>query len=204
MRTASAPSLSLPFTAPSFLKDLPLASRALQYASRLHSGQRRESDEAPFILHPLEVASLLHNTGHADHVVAAAILHDSVEDTAAETDDIARRFGLRVALLVQAVTEDATIEPYAERKARLRRLIADVDDQARAIYAADKVAKVRELRAQATLDPTLLGSGRPDIERKLDHYDRSLDVLEARMPAHPLVRQLRFELEMLRALPPGR
>jgi len=131
-----------PVPAPSFLKALPLARRALAYASRLHSGQRRASDDAPFIVHPLEVASLLHSMGYPDHVVAAAILHDSIENTAAELDDIAHRVGQHVAILVQAVTEDAAIERYAERKARLRRQIADVADEARAIYAADKVTRV--------------------------------------------------------------
>ena len=55
---------------PTFIVDLPLAREALARARELHRGQHRESDRAPFILHPLEVAALLHNTGHPEHVVA--------------------------------------------------------------------------------------------------------------------------------------
>ncbi|MBV8734484.1 MAG: hypothetical protein JO120_06875, partial [Solirubrobacterales bacterium] len=51
---------------PTFMEDLPQARAALAFARELHRGQRRESDEAQFILHPLEVAALLHNTGHRE------------------------------------------------------------------------------------------------------------------------------------------
>jgi (p)ppGpp synthase/HD superfamily hydrolase len=186
-----------PFT---FLRELPLARDAWAYAEQLHAEQRRESDEAPFILHPLEVASLLRNTGHREAVVAAGILHDTVEDTDASTEDIRARFGDEVAALVAAMTEDESIEPYEARKAALRKQNADFGDGATAVYAADKVAKLRELRARVTLDPTVLETERE--QRRLDHYRQSLAMLEHGAAEHPLVRQLRFELEALQALPP--
>ena len=71
---------------PTFLTELPLARDALLYAHELHRGQRRASDDAPFILHALEVAALLHTTGYDEPAVTAGILHDSVEDTAVEVD----------------------------------------------------------------------------------------------------------------------
>jgi (p)ppGpp synthase/HD superfamily hydrolase len=187
---------------PSFMAGLPLATAALGFARELHHGQRRGSDAAPFILHPLEVAALLFNTGHAEPVVAAALLHDTVEDTAAGLDEIRERFGDEVAGLVGAVTEDARIEDPAERKAALRRQVAVAGPDASSIYAADKVAKVRELRARLTLDPDRLRND-PDEQLRLDHYMESLRMLEELTPEHPQVRQLRFELEALRGLPPG-
>jgi (p)ppGpp synthase/HD superfamily hydrolase len=187
---------------PTFMADLPLARRALDYAREVHRGQHRDSDHAPFIVHPLEVASLLHNTGHDEVVVAAGILHDTVEDTDAERDDIAVRFGPEVADLVGAMTEDPGIEPYEERKAGLRRQIAAFGRDATSVYAADKVAKVRELRAQLVREPALLDGGDGMARRRLDHYEQSLEMLEQVTPEHPLVRQLRFELEALRTLPP--
>ncbi len=130
---------------PSFVASLPLARDALAFADELHRGQRRSSDEAPFILHPLEVAALLHITGNSEAAVAAGILHDTVEDTAVEIGAIEQRFGEEVATLVAAMTEDPEIEAHQERKAALRRQIAAFGEEATAIYAADKVAKVREL-----------------------------------------------------------
>ena len=75
---------------PSFLSELPLARQAYTFAWEAHRGQRRESDAARFIAHPLEVASLLYNTGHAEPLVAAGILHDTVEDTDTTLADIRR------------------------------------------------------------------------------------------------------------------
>lgn len=187
---------------PTFLVGLPVAHRALLFARELHHGQRRQSDEAPFILHPLEVAAVLHTTGHSEAVVAAGILHDTVEDTEADVRTIAQEFGGEIGLLVEAMTEDPEIESYAERKAALRRQIAAFGEEATAIYAADKVCKVRELRAQAGRDPDLLQGPPDDIRRRLEHYIESLAMLEEANPNHALVQLLRFELEALRTLPP--
>lgn len=187
---------------PSFVAGLPLARRAAAYAIEMHGEQRRESDRALFIVHPLEVAALLHNTGHSETVVTAGILHDTLEDTMIEPGDIAARFGSEVAQLVAAMTEDAAIADYGERKAALRRQIAAFGPDAAAVYAADKVTKVRELRAQATREPRLLEDAQARPAARLEHYHASLAMLEEAAPDHPLVRQLRFELEAFEALPP--
>jgi hypothetical protein len=186
---------------PTFLRELPLARAALLYADELHRGRRRESDEAPFVLHPLEVAALLQNTGHAEAVVAAGILHETIEDAGADPAELRVRFGAAVADLVLALTEDASIEEFRDRKAALRRQVAEFGDHATAVAAADKVAKVRELRARAGRGgDALVGE---DGRRRLEHYRESLEMLEQRAADHPLVRQLRFELEALHAMPPG-
>jgi hypothetical protein len=98
---------------PAFVKGLPLTEAALAYAERLHAGQPRAVDGAPFILHPLEVASLLYYAGATDSVVAAGVLHDVIEDTAAEASDLQGRFGRRVTELVVAVSEDGSIADFA-------------------------------------------------------------------------------------------
>ncbi len=187
---------------PTFLAKLPVARRALSFADAAHRQQRRESDAARFIIHPLEVAALLHTTGYADPVLAAAILHDTIENTDVGRRDIQQRFGTRVAEIVAAMTEDATIADFAERKAALRQQIADYGPDATAVYAADKVAKVRELRSRATRGENVLDHEHADARAKLEHYVASLAMLEQITPEHPLVCQLRFELEMLNALPP--
>ena len=180
---------------PRLLDDRPLTQRALAFASVRHRGQRRSSDSAPFILHPLEVAQLLRSHGHRDEVVAAAILHDVVEDTGVEPAEIAERFGPEVAGLVDVLTEPGGIASYGERKARLRDAVSRANDDALAIFAADKVAKVRELRM-------IIATGSVADAGKLEHYWASLELLEARLPRDPLVQQLRFELEALELLPP--
>ena len=186
----------------SFIAELPLAAAALGYAQQAHRGQRRDSDDAPFILHPLEVASMLRNTGHSEAVVAAAILHETIENTNTDRGDLAVRFGAEVAAVVAALTEDARIEEFETRKAALRNQIAAFGSDAIAVDAADKVAKVRELRAQVGQEPDLLIEEDANVRSRLAHYVASLHMLEQAEAEHPLVRQLRFELEALRALPP--
>jgi (p)ppGpp synthase/HD superfamily hydrolase len=177
----------------SFGERLPLTKAALDLAQERHSGQVREADQAPFVQHPLEVASLLRVSGYRDHVVASGMLHDVLENTDTDATELEDRFGPRVSGLVQAVSEDASIKGQQARKAALRAQVARSSAEAAAVFAADKVSKVRELRSQ-------VGSGfRSDAtDRKLDHYRESLSMLERRLPArHGLVEQLRFELETL-------
>lgn len=77
---------------------------AVDYATRMHADQYRESGE-PYITHPLAVAEILLDLGLDCHTLAAAILHDCVEDTPATEDEIKRLFGDEVALLVAGVTK---------------------------------------------------------------------------------------------------
>jgi (p)ppGpp synthase/HD superfamily hydrolase len=182
---------------PSFVDELPITGDALEYAAARHTGQHRSGDRAPFILHPLEVAQLLRGRDYPDEVVAAGVLHDVIEDAGVGQDEITRRFGPRVAELVGAVTEPSSEGSYGERKARLRDAISRADPDAVAIYAADKVAKLRELRIVIATTPDY----EPD-QAQLDHYWSSLELLEDRDIATPLIRQLRFELEALAMLPP--
>jgi (p)ppGpp synthase/HD superfamily hydrolase len=185
-------------SAPPFIADLPTTCRAYEFAAAAHREQLRESDAAPFILHPLEVAVLLCNCGFDDEVVAAALLHDAVEDTPVTADDLRSEFGDRIADLVSSLSDDATIEGYPQRKAALRKQVAAAGPDALAIFAADKVTKARELRATA-----VRSAGRTLDEAKLHHYEQSLEMLEQHVPRLPLVRQLRFELWALRHLPPS-
>ena len=125
------------------------------------------------------------------------MLHDVIEDTDADFDDLEQRFGARVARLVCAVSEPPGGGDYAARKARLRDVVARADEEAAAVFAADKITRARELRLALVRDAAALDAD------KLDHYWWSLELLEYRLGSHPLVRQLRFELEALALLPPA-
>jgi (p)ppGpp synthase/HD superfamily hydrolase len=127
------------------------------------------------------------------------VLHDVMEDAGVGRPELEERFGARVAELVSAVTEPSPDGTYRERKARLREAVGEADPEAIAIYAADKVAKMRELRMTLATQPGL----KADPE-KLEHYWASLELLERRGEARSLVTQLRFELETLALLPPTR
>ena len=188
-------------TVPTFLQSLPMALRAYEFAREAHREQRRESDAAEFIIHPLEVASLLNNTGHSDRVVASGVLHDILERTDTTIETIEASFGRDIARVVASVSEDESIGDLRERKHGLREQVADGGEDVAAVYAADKVAKVRELRSRVARGEHLNGA-HDELHHKLEHYQASLSVLERVASEHVLVRQLRFELESLSELPP--
>jgi (p)ppGpp synthase/HD superfamily hydrolase len=185
---------------PPFLAGRPTARRALRWAGTMHRDQRRAVDGAPFILHPLEVGSLLSGRDFPEPVIVAGLLHDVVEKTGVTLADVRSMFGDRVAQIVDAVTEDEGIEGYAEREAELRQQVAEADGEAHAVYLADKIAKARELRAQAANDPSVLLDRQNVL--KLEHYEASLICLLEADDRQPMVDQLAFELWALRALPP--
>ena len=185
---------------PPFLDGRPTARRALRWAGTMHRDQRRAVDGAPFILHPLEVGSLLSGRDFPEPVIVAGLLHDVVEKTGATLADVRSMFGDRVAGIVDAATEDDGIEGYAERKAELRRQVAEADGEAHAVYLADKIAKARELRAQVARGRPRLEE--PELRSRFEHYEASLAMLRDVARHRAMVDQLAFELWALCALPP--
>jgi (p)ppGpp synthase/HD superfamily hydrolase len=172
-----------------FANDLPTAQAAVAYADRVHTGQRRRYDGAPFIRHPLEVGRLLRDAGAGEELIAAGILHDVLETERVTVQELGAVFGARVAALVASVTEDSAITGYAKRKAALRLQVARAGDEALLLFAADKVSKVRELRASGAAPPP----------RRVAHYRRSLELLEQRRPGCAMTRRLARELARIDA-----
>jgi (p)ppGpp synthase/HD superfamily hydrolase len=176
-------------------EELPLAQDAIDFARSRHEGQRRDADDAPFVVHPLEVAILLRDADYPDHVVATGALHEVLEDTDVDKDELEERFGPEVAELVDALTDDPSIEDQQERRAALRRQVADAGGHAAAVFAADKVSKSRELRMKAQRGPL-----DEESHAKLEHYRESLSMLDDVLPGSDLVDCLRVELAALGAL----
>ena len=169
--------------------------QAVAYAARLHAGQRRASDGAPFIVHPLEVACLLGDADARDEVIAAGVLHDVVEKTDADADELGARFGPAIATLVLAVTEDPQIIGYDARKAALLEQVATAGRDAQMVFAADKISKVREL--SRVRDRT--GRRHAHIaglhDGRFAYYRRCLNLLEQLLADSSLITVLRSEIE---------
>jgi guanosine-3',5'-bis(diphosphate) 3'-pyrophosphohydrolase len=119
---------------------------AARFAADRHRPQRRKDvDATPYINHPLTVAGILVDAGIEDvEVLMAALLHDTVEDTETTLQEIADRFGDRVAKLVAEVTDDKTL-PKAERKRLEIATAASKSPGARLIKQADKIANLRDI-----------------------------------------------------------
>jgi (p)ppGpp synthase/HD superfamily hydrolase len=185
---------------PSYLDGLPLASKAFAFMAERHAGQLREADAAPFLLHPLEVGALLFVFGYPERVVTAGLLHDILESSATTAVELRMRFGSVIASLVEAVSENPAVQDPVERKAALRRQVAAAGPEAAAVFAADKLSKVREIRIRAACDAGFTSDTAQ--RQKLEHYVASRYMLEQQLGDHPVVQALAFELEALHALPP--
>ncbi|HTN24804.1 MAG TPA: HD domain-containing protein [Solirubrobacteraceae bacterium] len=185
-------------------QESPLTRSALAFALRCHAGHRRDSDDAPFIEHPLECARLLRSAGCPDVLVAAGLLHHVAEKADVSATELTARFGKDVAQLVMAVTDDASVHSYRRRKQVLRERIRSAGPDAAALFAADRISRLRELPAQVTRDRARFDAAAPGsrvrghleyFQRiRLDHHELSLRMLQSVSPGHPLVVALADEL----------
>ena len=124
----------------------PLIARALAKATEAHAGQvRNGSGGLPYIEHPRMVAATLAIRGYPETTLAAALLHDVIEDSDATVAELRADFGDTVAELVAALSDDESIEDYRARKDEHRGRVAAVDGDALAIYAADKLTNMTTL-----------------------------------------------------------
>ena len=134
------------------LTGLRLVSEAADFAARRHTGQQRKGrGNEPYVNHLAEVANLLSiaTDGTDAELVAAGWLHDTIEDTATTREELAQKFGERVAALVAEVTDDMTL-PKQERR---QKQIVDAPRKspgAKLIKIADKISNIR---ARIVLQP---------------------------------------------------
>lgn len=123
------------------------AVAAWRFADAAHAGQTRSANLAPYIHHPERVALLVGSEGGDNVMVAAALLHDVLEDSPTGPEQLQDAFGAAVADLVEALSDDRAIDDYAERKSALREQVRAAGPRAAVIYACDKLANSRDLHA---------------------------------------------------------
>ena len=132
-------------------KSADVFEKASAVALRAHRGMQRKGG-SPYILHPMEVAAIASTMSSDREVLAAAILHDVVEDTAFTIEDVEERFGARVAALVSAETEDKMpgIAPEASwqmrKEASLRVLTETADVSVKILWLSDKLSNMRSFK----------------------------------------------------------
>jgi guanosine-3',5'-bis(diphosphate) 3'-pyrophosphohydrolase len=124
-----------------------MVMKAADFAARRHSGQvRKGAAREPYLNHLAEVAALLAETMEEPDawLVAAGWLHDTIEDTATEREELAEQFGEKIAALVSEVTDDKSL-PKAARKRLQIETAAQKSPRARALKIADKISNIRSL-----------------------------------------------------------
>lgn len=123
--------------------------RAVAFAVKAHEGQTRK-DGSTYILHPLEVAVIAGTMTRDLDVLSAAVLHDTVEDTAVTAEDILETFGPKIAELVAHETEDkrpemAASESWKIRKVESLAVLKDSPIDSKILWLSDKLSNMRSL-----------------------------------------------------------
>lgn len=136
--------------------DVTLLFSALSFAAARHRGQRRKGGQgSPYINHLIDVSGLLWTVGGVRDMqtIAAAVLHDTVEDTATTRDELASMFGEGIAGVVMEVTDDKDL-PRDERRRRQVEHASSLSGPARLIKLADKTSNIRDIIASPPLNWT--------------------------------------------------
>jgi GTP diphosphokinase / guanosine-3',5'-bis(diphosphate) 3'-diphosphatase len=167
--------------------DLDLITRAFRYAAAAHEGQQRQSGE-PFIMHPAGVAKICAQLRLDEQTLAAALLHDVVEDTDADLDDVRAEFGDEIARLVDGVTKLTRVQFQSREQAEAenyRKMVVAMSEDVRVILVklTDRLHNLRTIE--------YLG--------KQKQIQKAKEALEVYAPlAHRLgIHALKWELEDL-------
>lgn len=126
-----------------------LLAQAIAFAAAAHDGQTRKGSKVPYIVHPMEAASIAATLTDDPEVLAAAVLHDVVEDCGVAPEELRRRFGERVSALVAAETEEKEADARASWQRRKQRTIDRLQGAPREtliLTLADKLSNLRAMR----------------------------------------------------------
>jgi len=142
-----------------------LILNAADFAAYKHRNQKRKDEEkTPYINHPIAVAKIISEIGNVEdpEVLAAALLHDTIEDTKTTPEELIENFGERVCHLVQEVTDDKTL-PKLERKQRQIDHAKEISKDAALIKLGDKISNVTDITNTPPTDW--------DSNRRLDYFE---------------------------------
>jgi guanosine-3',5'-bis(diphosphate) 3'-pyrophosphohydrolase len=167
------------------MKDGPaLILDAAAFAAEKHRDQRRKDKGAsPYINHPIGLAALLANDGGVTDapVLAAALLHDTIEDTETTPAELEERFGAAIKDIVLEVTDDMSL-PKAERKQLQVEHAPHISREAKLVKLADKICNLRDILAWPPADWP--------AERKRKYFDWANDVVNGLRGTSPALEAI--------------
>ena len=157
---------------------------ALQFAAHKHRDQRRKDIEAsPYINHPIALANVLWREAavYEPDVICAALLHDTVEDTNTTKEELAERFGRKVAAIVMEVTDDKTLRKPERKRLQIEHA-AHISRKAKLVKLADKISNLRDVAASPPREWPL--------KRRRKYFDWAKQVVDRMRGVHPVLERL--------------
>ena len=156
-----------------------LLLKALSFAARKHRDQRRKDPEAsPYINHPIALANVLANEAGVTEpaVLAAAILHDTIEDTQTSPEELEQAFGPRIASIVLEVTDNKMVKKVVRKKMQVEHA-ARASREAKLVKLADKICNLRDVAERPP--------AKWDLARRREYVDWSKRVIDRLRGTHP-------------------
>lgn len=178
----------------------PLVDSALNFAARAHDGQKRKSTDVPYLVHPVGVMLVLIECHETDpELLAAALLHDTVEDTKVTLSQLRETFGVRVAAIVEGCSEPDKGDTWEHRKEHTIAYLRTAPREIALVSAADKLHNVRSMIVDyATLGDQLWTRFKRGRESTA-WYHRSVvaSLGQSVVREHEIVMKLRAEVKTL-------
>ena len=173
---------------------------ALKFAIEIHEvdqQQKRKGKDIPYIVHPLIVGLILARVGASENVVAAGILHDTIEDSIPDKkvlqDMLAKKFGKDVADIVASVTEPKKDLPWVERKKEAIERIKTFSHDSLLVKSADVISNASEIIADYEKDgEKIFARFNAPKEKMLRHHLETITAIRDRWEGNPLVWTLRM------------
>ncbi len=122
-----------------------LIDSAIKLSFKAHRNQTKKGTNSPYIVHPISVALILSHAGCSEEVIAAGILHDTVEDTKITLQCIREKFGDKVADIVNGCSEPDKSLPWKERKTHTIDFLKTASQEVRLVACADKLHNIRTI-----------------------------------------------------------
>ncbi|KMJ56665.1 phosphohydrolase [Bacillus sp. LL01] len=173
-----------------------LVEKAIVFAAEAHKQQTRKGTETPYITHPFSVGMMLQGAGCSEEVIAAGILHDTLEDTEATFELLVDEFGVRVADLVVAASEHDENLSWEERKQHTIDMLKDASAEELQVIVADKLHNLRSIRTDLNVNGDMIWQRFNRGKQKQHWYYASIvKALVPRKESFKLISELEEEVK---------
>ena len=174
--------------------------KAINFAIEAHKGQTRKGKNIPYITHPLAVGLILAGMGAEEDIIVAGVLHDTIEDSHGKIkqEAIRQEFGVRVAQMVNDVTEQDQSLPWEERKRIALEHIPEINKDSFLVKSADVLHNISDLLFDLEKEGDIIFQRfNAPKGKQFDRYKNLVSKLEQAWPENPLLPELKQNLGKL-------
>ncbi|WHY65006.1 HD domain-containing protein [Neobacillus sp. SuZ13] len=172
-----------------------IVQKAINFAAVAHRNQTRKATNIPYISHPFAVGMLLQKEKCSDSVIAAGILHDTLEDTDTSYETLAEQFGEHIANLVRAASEPDKTLPWRVRKQHTIDMLKHLSIEEIQVITADKLHNLQSIKEdRKTIGEMVWERFNHGMKDQHWYYDSIVKELAPRKEEFTLIRELELEV----------